>query len=85
MRKSVQHGQVAGYIVLTWNKGMGWLDDWDGQVHGLLADGQAALRECLAAGHPCILTCAVMVGGSAPLHPTGAAEAAEQSDESTAR
>lgn len=38
-------GDVVGYIVLTWTDGMGWQDDWDGQVHDTYAEALASWTE----------------------------------------
>lgn len=54
--KFVNVGDPIGYVVVTWNKGMGWQDDWDGTVHKTPDAGRAALRDCSEAGHFCILT-----------------------------
>lgn len=43
------HGEVVGYIVLLWSSGMGWQDNWDGEVHATYED---ALRSADESGDP---------------------------------
>lgn len=40
-------GDVVGYICLTWTDGMGWQDDWDGEVHDTYAEALASWTEAL--------------------------------------
>jgi hypothetical protein len=43
----IANGEVMGYIVLTFNDGMGWQPDWDGELH---TDIEAARKEQRNAG-----------------------------------